>query len=48
VLNEYGGDEAQGYFFSRPMPGGEVLPWLEKSAGGPARALARPARSQLG
>ena len=56
LLNEYGCDEAQGYFFSRPMPGGEVLPWLENSAfglarrpaDGPARALARPARSQLG
>ncbi len=55
LLNEYGCDEAQGYFFSRPMPGGEVLPWLEHSAFGlahraadePARALARPAPSQL-
>ena len=56
LLNEYGCDEAQGYFFSRPMSGGEVVPWLEASAfgsarspaDGPARALARPARSQLG
>ena len=39
LLNEYGCDEAQGYFFSRPMPGGEVLPWLEKSAFGLARRL---------
>ena len=56
LLNEYGCDEGQGYFFSRPMLGGDVLPWLEKSpfglarrsSDGPARALARPARSQLG
>ena len=34
MLNDYGCDEAQGYHFARPMPGGDVAPWLESSAFG--------------
>ncbi|MEJ7891486.1 MAG: EAL domain-containing protein [Solirubrobacteraceae bacterium] len=30
-LIEYGCDEAQGYFFSRPLPGDEIEHWLETS-----------------
>jgi EAL domain-containing protein (putative c-di-GMP-specific phosphodiesterase class I) len=46
MLIEYGCDEAQGYHFSRPVPAGELLPWLEASPfGQPPRAGAerRPA-----
>jgi diguanylate cyclase (GGDEF)-like protein/PAS domain S-box-containing protein len=39
-LVEYGCDAAQGYFFSRPLPGGELVPWLESSRFGAARELA--------
>ncbi len=39
LLNEYGCDEAQGYFFSRPMPSDEVVPWLESSSFGMPRRL---------
>jgi diguanylate cyclase (GGDEF)-like protein/PAS domain S-box-containing protein len=34
LLNEYGCDEAQGYFFSRPLSGGALLSWLESSSFG--------------
>jgi diguanylate cyclase (GGDEF)-like protein/PAS domain S-box-containing protein len=36
-LVEYGCDAAQGYFFSRPVPAGELREWLETSAFGVAR-----------
>lgn len=39
LLVEYGCDEAQGYYFSRPMPGEEVVQWLETSAFGASRTL---------
>ena len=31
LLIEYGCDEAQGYYFSRPVQGDELLQWLETS-----------------
>ena len=34
VLIGYGCDEAQGYYFSRPVPGDEVVPWLQSSSFG--------------
>ena len=39
LLNEYGCDEAQGYHFSRPMPGEAVVHWLETSPFGLPRRL---------
>ena len=39
LLNEYGCDEAQGYYFSRPMPGEDLPRWLETSRFGVARQL---------
>jgi len=40
-LNQYGCDQAQGYFFSRPMPGDDLIPWLDSSSHGtPARLTA--------
>ena len=38
LLIEYGCDEAQGYSFSRPLPGDELVAWLKSS---PVRAAAR-------
>jgi diguanylate cyclase (GGDEF)-like protein/PAS domain S-box-containing protein len=35
-LNEYGCDAAQGYHFSRPVPGEELEQWFETSSFGPA------------
>ncbi|MDX6588647.1 MAG: hypothetical protein QOI31_3120, partial [Solirubrobacterales bacterium] len=32
-------DQAQGYYFSRPMPGDELAPWLETSPVGLPRRL---------
>ena len=32
LLNEYGCDEAQGYYFSPPLPGEQLLQWLESSS----------------
>jgi len=40
LLIDYGCDAAQGYFFSRPVPGGELTGWLESSSFGLARRLA--------
>ena len=34
LLVEYGCDEAQGYYFSRPMPGAGSREWLETSSFG--------------
>jgi EAL domain-containing protein (putative c-di-GMP-specific phosphodiesterase class I) len=31
-LREWGCDVAQGYFIGRPMPPGEVIPWLRQHA----------------
>ena len=39
LLNEYGCDEAQGYYFSRPMPGKDLSLWLETSSFGAPRQL---------
>ncbi len=39
MLVEYGCDEAQGYHFARPMPGPELVAWLESSPHGLPRRL---------
>lgn len=39
MLNEYGCDEAQGYYFSRPIPPDEIPGWLADSK--PYRVLSR-------
>jgi diguanylate cyclase (GGDEF)-like protein/PAS domain S-box-containing protein len=39
LLSEYRCDEAQGYYFSRPMPAEDVTPWLETSPVGLTRRL---------
>jgi diguanylate cyclase (GGDEF)-like protein/PAS domain S-box-containing protein len=39
LLNEYGCDEAQGYYFSRPVPGEDLSRWLETSSFGVPRRL---------
>jgi diguanylate cyclase (GGDEF)-like protein/PAS domain S-box-containing protein len=38
LLIEYGCDAAQGYFFSRPVPGDELLRWLASSTFGATRS----------
>ena len=43
LLTEYGCDEAQGYYFSRPLPTDDVAGWLETSAVGLRRLDAAPA-----
>ncbi len=44
LLTEYECDEAQGYYFSRPIPAEDVTPWLETSSVGlPRRLDATPA-----
>ena len=45
MLSDYGCDEAQGYHFARPMPGPELVGWLETSPFGlPRRLPVEPAR----
>ena len=39
LLIEYGCDEAQGYYFSRPLPADQVWQWLETSPFGIERSL---------
>jgi hypothetical protein len=39
-LVEYGCDAAQGYFFSRPLPGDDLVQWFESSPFGTAPDLA--------
>ncbi len=39
LLKEYGCDEAQGYYFSRPVGGDDLLQWLDTSPFGSARRL---------
>jgi len=39
LLNEYGCDEAQGYYFSRPLRGEDLLKWLATSQFGLPRRL---------
>ena len=43
LLVDYGCDTAQGYYFSRPLPGADLLQWLEHSAYGLSRSSALPA-----
>ena len=38
-LLEFGCDAAQGYYFSRPVPAAELVPWLESSPFGASRRL---------
>jgi diguanylate cyclase (GGDEF)-like protein len=40
LLIEYGCDQAQGYYFGRPMPGAEILDWLVSSPYGVRPCLA--------
>ena len=47
LLNEYGCDAAQGYYFSRPMPGDEMVHWLETSSYGLPRVWHRWGRGPL-
>jgi diguanylate cyclase (GGDEF)-like protein/PAS domain S-box-containing protein len=46
LLVEYGCDTAQGYYFSRPLPGADLLRWLEHSTYGLSRSSALPAPSR--
>jgi diguanylate cyclase (GGDEF)-like protein/PAS domain S-box-containing protein len=39
MLIDFGCDEAQGYYFARPMPGADVTNWLETSPFGMPRRL---------
>ena len=39
LLIDYGCDAAQGYYFSRPIPGDEVSRWFETSPFGIERSL---------
>ena len=39
LLNDYGCDEAQGYFFSPPVPGDDLVPWFDSSSFGLPRRL---------
>ena len=39
LLNEYGCDEAQGYYISRPVPSDALMSWLESSSFGSPRRL---------
>ena len=41
LLVDYGCDAAQGYFFSRPVPGDELMQWLANSAFGATRSAER-------
>ncbi len=43
LLIDYGCDEAQGYYFSRPIPGDQLVRWLETSSYGlPPRLEMKP------
>jgi diguanylate cyclase (GGDEF)-like protein/PAS domain S-box-containing protein len=42
LLNEHGCDVAQGYYFSRPLPGDDIIPWLDSSEHGATRRLHGP------
>ena len=42
LLIEYGCDAAQGYYFSRPMPGEDLVKWLETSPYGMPPRLEMP------
>jgi len=48
LLEKYGCDQAQGYYFSRPVPGDELLQWLASSPFGSPQRLTdvRPARTK--
>jgi diguanylate cyclase len=47
LLTEYGCDEAQGYYFSRPMPVDDVAPWLESSPVGLPRRLGAESTQEI-
>lgn len=47
LLNEYGCDEAQGYYFSRLVPGDHLLHWLETSAFGLPRPVIAGTRAAV-
>jgi len=42
-LEAMGCDSAQGYYLSRPLPAGELTPWLTKQAVLPSTRLSRAA-----
>jgi len=42
MLIEYGCDLAQGYHFARPMPGEDLVQWLESSPYGQPRQQPGP------
>jgi diguanylate cyclase (GGDEF)-like protein/PAS domain S-box-containing protein len=44
LLVGYGCDDAQGYFFSRPLPGEQIVDWLETSSFGVTAAEANRGR----
>jgi EAL domain-containing protein (putative c-di-GMP-specific phosphodiesterase class I) len=48
LLKEYGCDEAQGYYFSRPVPSDALMAWLESSSFGLPRRLDRAAAVDAG
>ena len=39
LLSDYGCDEVQGFLFSRPVPGDDLLAWLDTSPFGTPRRL---------
>jgi len=43
LAGEMGCDSAQGYYLSRPLPAGELTPWLTKQAVLPSTRLSRAA-----
>jgi EAL domain-containing protein (putative c-di-GMP-specific phosphodiesterase class I) len=48
LLKEYGCDEAQGYYFSRPVPSDALMSWLENSSFGLPRRLDLAAAVDVG
>lgn len=48
LLTDYGCDAAQGYYFSRALPGDELAQWLEASSFGSPRRLGRLSAAPTG